>query len=87
MSRETLSLAGLLFLIAGCGGGPNLRTLRQRASFDLNCPEDQITAVDLPGEAAGVNGCGQRASYVEHCEQGPYGSRINCTWIMNSEAH
>ena len=69
--------------VAGCGG-PNFNTLRERASFDLNCPVEQLRAVDLPGEAAGIEGCGQRATYIEHCEPGPFASRVECSWIMNT---
>ncbi|WP_236606580.1 hypothetical protein [Sandaracinus amylolyticus] len=61
-----------------------MTTLRQRAAFDIDCPEAQIEATDLPGEAAGVSGCGRRATYVEHCDRGGWGSRLNCTWVLNS---
>lgn len=34
------------------------------ASFQLDCPEGQLTVVDLRDHKAGVSGCHQRATYL-----------------------
>lgn len=55
----------------------------KRASFDLQCPEDQLELHELNGEKAkigsqiGVRGCGKQAAYVFTWEAG---------WVANSTA-
>lgn len=66
------SIAGIV--LSGClttmgNGKPELVTWQDRlipmAVFQLNCPERDLTVVDLGrGEKAGVEGCGQRATYL-----------------------
>ncbi len=52
--------------------------LAQRATFDFNCPLQQIRLVDMGDNLVrGVEGCGRRATYV----QNPYTG----TWVMNAE--
>ena len=48
--------------------------LRKRATFDLNCPEATLTVTRLGNDTRGVEGCGQKASYVYQ--------RGN--WLMNT---
>jgi hypothetical protein len=60
--------------------------ISNRAAFELGCPKDQLRLVtlnvvpdiggDLPSQV-GVEGCGQRAVYVQ-----AYGSG----WVMNTES-
>ncbi|HZS41414.1 MAG TPA: hypothetical protein VFF06_31510 [Polyangia bacterium] len=59
-----LSIVALV-LASGCA--PTFAEY-QRASFELNCPEQQLTAIKLPpttvdGDLIGVTGCGRRALY------------------------
>ena len=73
--------------VAGCGKGlaPS-RTeydakLRQRAAFDLGCPEAELTLVpladgDLPA-SQGVTGCGKKATYVFSMGSG--------AWVKNDD--
>jgi hypothetical protein len=64
-------------LIAGCYSAVEMNsdTLRSRASFDLRCSSDQLRVTELDNKVAGVEGCGQRATYIiQH----------DGTWVMNS---
>ncbi|KIG11566.1 hypothetical protein DB30_03278 [Enhygromyxa salina] len=79
----------LLFAVGGCasstGDGQRQRkprgpddeiswqNLRTKASFDLNCPAEELEIVHISGHCGtssynmcmqGVTGCGQRASYM-----------------------
>jgi hypothetical protein len=75
-----------LFAVGGCAA--SLREhrqadLRQRASFELSCPAEQLEIVPLDSAAAshgggttGVNGCGRKATYIWDA----YGTG----WILNS---
>ena len=50
--------------------------LAERASFDLNCPEDDVQIRSLGDEdTQGAAGCGRRATYL-------YDSEHN-RWILN----
>jgi hypothetical protein len=72
-----LALAGL----GGCVNGSEGQ-LRTRAAFDMKCPEDQLQVTDLGGGGfagggmKGVDGCGQRATYVYQ----PHGN----SWALNA---
>lgn len=50
-----------LLALVGCTSFSNM--VRDRASFDLNCPVNQISVQEITGEAYGAKGCNQRASY------------------------
>jgi len=60
---------------AGCGSAAKTHgdTLRSRASFDMRCPAPQLTITDIDLQTAGVEGCGQRGTYI-----------FNGTWVLNS---
>ena len=72
------ALAGLLAAASGCAtAGPatetSMQNLRNKASFDMNCPAAELSIVHLSGQCGttsynmcmqGVTGCGQRASYL-----------------------
>ena len=76
-------MAGVL---GGCAHA-TVEQLRKRASFDLDCPEGQITLVEIDPRTTGVRGCDRKATYVETCEtgSGDYGTyRTNCTWVLNA---
>jgi hypothetical protein len=51
-------------------------TLRKRASFDMRCPVAAIHVTDIDASTAGVDGCGQRETYV-------YNPTAQ-TWVLNS---
>jgi hypothetical protein len=66
-------LGALLVLVGVTACGPTNFSLRDnlaaRASFDLNCPKDQLSYVPLSENemfitSYGVTGCGQRAAYL-----------------------
>jgi hypothetical protein len=76
----TESSRGLLFVaLAGCADHQAI--VRQRFSFDFNCPPPRIEVRDLGHDTMGVTGCGQRATYVSMC--GGYGS-MDCKWVLNN---
>ena len=59
------------------------RAIRERASFDLSCPAEQLElrVLDVSGNFArqvGVTGCGQQAVYVD--------PQQTSMWVMNSAA-
>ncbi len=68
MSRLLLILGAVVFF-TGC-----VAQLKQRAAFDLDCPEDALQVTELGTNVKGVKGCGRRATYVWN----------NNAWIMNS---
>ncbi len=37
---------------------------RKRAAFDLQCPIEQVSQVELPGDAIGMSGCGRTITYL-----------------------
>jgi len=77
-----IGLAGL----AACGGATT-EQLRARAAFDLDCPQHKIQLVEIDERTQGVNGCGQRATYVESCGHvDGYGGKHDCTWILNTDS-
>ena len=44
-------------------GGQFGEVVAQRASFDLSCSRDKLTVQSIGGDAFGVTGCNQKASY------------------------
>ena len=58
-----------MFALSGC-----VAQLKQRAAFDLDCPEAELDVTALGNNVKGVKGCGRRATYVWN----------NNAWIMNS---
>jgi len=74
-------LIAFFLLLGGCGATEE--QLRARAAFDLECREESLHIVEIDEKTRGVRGCGQHATYVEHCTAGNGG---DCTWILNSEA-
>ena len=84
-----VGLAFALFLLGwrGTTGLTNAQLVR-RAAFDLNCSEREITLVTIDDQTEGVTGCGQRATYVQHCDSHDvYGGDQECTWVLNTDAH
>jgi len=82
-------LTSVLLLASGCvtiGQHFNQHAL-DRASFELQCPREQLQVIGLnadldrqvgPGNQVGVSGCSRRAVYVLT----PYAG-----WVLNSESH
>lgn len=84
MTRYALLFAvalGLLFSSA-CAGATETQ-LRDRAVFDFDCPEDQVELHEIDDRTMGVQGCGQRATYVEDCKTCD-GSPCDCTWVRDT---
>lgn len=79
MKFKSIVMLTASVLLAACGGWKD--RLLQRATFDLNCPRSEIKADLLSDGVAGVTGCGQRATYIDHC--GGY-MNLNCNWALNS---
>jgi hypothetical protein len=66
-----------VLLLSGCATTQDkVNFLRERASFDLDCPKEQITGQELNnGQYMGIKGCGKKAVYVTS----PSG------WILNGK--
>lgn len=83
------TLLGLSTLMVACvvpmGPGPNTNiALQNRASFDLGCPKDQLTIVDIDDRTRGVSGCGKKSVYLYVCQTA--GAPSSCTWVLNGES-
>jgi hypothetical protein len=53
--------------ILRCPGGPMCSWVAapfKQASFDMKCPEEQLTSTKLSDTSFGIEGCGPRATYV-----------------------
>ena len=62
----------VLLLITGCASTSyKQEKIKKRATFDLNCPDEQIQVQELDGSFGttiwGASGCGRRASYLMTC--------------------
>ncbi|MBU1380928.1 hypothetical protein KKD49_08860 [Myxococcota bacterium] len=86
----TLSLS--VIVLSGCGpkGVPLKTVVLQRAQFDFNCSREKLTVHHLGGEAFGIVGCGQKATYVVTCHSGQpvrgFAHTGICTAILNSDS-
>jgi hypothetical protein len=66
----------VIALAAGCSAARlHGDTLRTRASFDMRCPTGQLQVTEIDNRTAGVDGCGQRATYIFTQAD---------TWVLNS---
>lgn len=86
---------GVLVNAAGCGGTDvqaDIAAVKKRASFEMNCPESDITGRWLDDKTLGVTACGQRATYVKVCHSNVTTSPIaaalseECQWLLNSDS-
>jgi hypothetical protein len=76
-------LAGASLWVVGCAS-TDVGKLRARAAFEMDCSKNKLTVTSLGGNAYGVSGCGQRATYIEQCG-GPGTSWGDlCIWVRNS---
>lgn len=76
-------LGAAVVCAVGCGG-PSEGQLVNRAAFDLGCPEAEIRVTRLDDRTRGVQGCGQRKTYVWHCAEERGAVRRGCSWIDNT---
>ena len=79
-------------LATGCWGGyaqvrsEHAAAIRKRAAFDFSCPEGQLTVVPLQTNVEtprqyGVEGCGDKAVYVNVAEPD---WRTPGIWVLDS---
>jgi hypothetical protein len=72
------------WVIAGCVQRASMETLNRRAAFELDCPPDQIRVVQIDDRTVLVQGCAQRATYVETCERsGQHNEFGECHWLLD----
>jgi len=62
MHIRVIALLALSATTTGCTSYLNI--VKQRASFDLTCPPDQVQVSEIGGTSYGAVGCGARASYT-----------------------
>jgi hypothetical protein len=77
--RRFLVLVLAALLVAGCVGTAmemHGHSLGRRASFDMRCPMAELHVTEIDPSTAGVEGCGQRATYIFNNAAG--------TWVLNS---
>jgi hypothetical protein len=75
------------FLVAACHCAPSpqhasMQQLQNRAAYDLACPVQWMRVHHLDGRTKGVEGCGNRVTYVEHCEAT---KDARCTWVLDMQ--
>ena len=65
---------------------------KDRASFDLNCPKDQIKTKKIDMKTWGVSACKRRATYIVsgpgHCNPTTiqdWAAEEMCTMVMNTK--
>ena len=84
MRAYTLLLALLCTLGACATTAAQMDLVRNRATFDLDCPKEKLEVVDLGNQAYGVRGCEKRASYlVVDCA--PHQNADSCRVVLNSD--
>lgn len=78
---------GLIALLCVCCAGPSANApwmmdqLRKQASFDMNCPEKQLSTVETGQFRYGVRGCDRQATYLmQMCNT----STEKCTYSLNT---
>jgi hypothetical protein len=74
----------VLVMLSACGATDD--QLRARAAFDLDCPGDHLTLVQIDDRTQGVKGCGQKATYVESCGAHSGYGKTDCTWVLNTDS-
>lgn len=75
-------VAALLTFGVGWGCATTyVHPLTRRASFDFQCPQDQLRYMEIDNRAVGVVGCNKRATYIETCRG--QGFAEECTWVLN----
>lgn len=57
-------LLGLVLCTAGCHARIAQQGLRKRATYELRCPDEQLTVTEIDRHTYGVDGCGRRAVYL-----------------------
>lgn len=62
--RPALALFAAMLFTAGCLGSSQIQTVRDRATFDLQCDAEQINVKEISENAYGVEGCGHRVTYI-----------------------
>lgn len=67
--------------LLGCATTKEAHPLTRRASFDFQCPREQLRYTELDERAWGVSGCGKRATYIMACQG--QGWNEECTWVLN----
>lgn len=56
-----------------------MRPPLRQASFNLDCPRGELTIVPLGSGHIGIEGCGERLSYVTSCTD-----RGACNWVLEA---
>ena len=79
-------LAVVSVLEPGCATPPSRRErLLNRAAFDLQCGQEQLTfAARIDERTYAVSGCGRQATYVEMCDASVNDVMRRCTWVVNT---
>ena len=72
-----MKLIVVALLLGGCV--ESLDSVRKRAAYDFQCPEEKVQVVELGSDKVGAKGCGQQASYVQVCETNAIA--YSCKWV------
>jgi hypothetical protein len=81
LATRLLAITGAALASACANHAHQVDLVKQRAPFDLQCPEKDLKVEGLGPHVFGASGCGSQASYVlEHCN----GWRSSCRAILDS---
>jgi len=58
--------------------------LLTRAEYDLQCPKEALSVINIDQETRGIQGCGQKATYVMVCDAAVDNVMRRCTWLANT---
>src|SRR5262245_14233538 len=81
-------VVGLWVPVAGCSFtlSERMDVVRNRATFDLECPAAQVQVVQISSDerSFGASGCGKRAAYVLDGPCHHMSGGETCTPVLNS---
>jgi hypothetical protein len=82
MRKTIISVMLIVLVVIATGCSAPQRTLKMRASFDLDCPIEQLNINRMGINTIGVSGCGKEAAYTEKC-QSDFWSAPVCSWVID----
>lgn len=75
------TVLAMLPFLAGCGA--TIEQLKSRASYDMNCPEEELVVINIDHRTKGIRGCGKKSTYLENCEHMAR-IRSSCAWKLDT---
>jgi hypothetical protein len=83
MMTRTITLSLLLLSVSCSAPTPPPESVLDKATFDLNCPKEQLSKQMLDSDTVGVRGCDRQAKYVKVCHATMTFPGKECKWLRN----